>query len=276
MEFDAYKQINAINATAIKSGVVSMLNMHSQLTGPGKETTPAMRMGTLLHTAVLEPDRFTDKVYVWEGKRDKRNKLYAAFSEGKNDFWILTEKERDICEAVQASVWAKTEAYRLIEGADIERTIQWEDPACGLCKARLDIVKPGMICDFKTTANIQPDKFAVDCAKMYYHLQMGFYARGYEQLHGTFPIVYIIAAEKTPPYDCAVFVADDFTLQAGACRAVEIACQYQDSVDRGEFLGVDRGEILPWILPSWAEGMQDVPDQNGPGSWTPNEMNGGE
>ena len=129
-----------------------------------------------------------------------------------------------------------------------------------------------MICDFKTTANMEPQAFAIDCAKLHYHLQMGFYARGWEKLTGAFPEVYIIAVEKKHPFDCAVFVADEETLRAGERRAVDIACEYQECVDRNEFHGVDRGEILPWLLPSWAEGMDSVPELVGPGSWTLNEI----
>ena len=274
MNFTDYKQINAINATAIKAGVVSMLNMHATMTGPGKETTPAMRMGTLLHTAVLEPDRFAAKVHVWDGT--KRGKAYTEFAEDKDPFWILSEKEYTICDAVRESVWAKTAAYKLIEGAEIEKSITWDDPACGPCKARLDVAKPTMICDFKTTANMEPGRFAVTCAQLHYHLQMGFYARGHEQITGTFPTVSIIAAEQKPPFDCAVYAVPEYTVRAGARRAVDIACEYRDAMDRGELPGVDRGEVLELDLPSWAEGMDSVPELVGPGSWSVDEMNGTE
>jgi len=48
MNFTEYKQINAINATAIKAGVVSMLNMHAVMTGSGKETTPSYADGDVV------------------------------------------------------------------------------------------------------------------------------------------------------------------------------------------------------------------------------------
>ena len=41
--------------------------------------------------------------------------------------------------------------------------------------------------------------------------------------------------------------------------------------DEYDFPGVDRGDVLELDMPSWAEGMADVPELVGPGGWTINE-----
>lgn len=259
MIFEDYRAIPAINATAIKAGRVSMKHMHAVMTGKPKEPTAAMRTGTLIHTAVLEPARFSEKSHVWTDGA-KKGKAYNEFKAEKDPFWILNGTESAKVEAIKEAVWSDPDAYRIIEGGEIEVTKQWDDLACGPCKARIDVVGKDYIADLKTTSQIEPDRFASQCAQLGYHLQMGFYARAVDPSPDKTIKVYIIAVETAPPYDVAVFELSPFAVKAGCDRALEIACEYCDCVQRGEFPGVSGGEVQELDLPSWADGMGDVPD----------------
>jgi len=277
MQFEEYQSIPAINATAIKAGLTSMRHMHAVMTGKPKPTTPAMRWGTLVHKAVLEPDDFDVKAFVWDGAT-KRGKAFDEFLGERNKFWCLTADEHAELVAIREAVWAKGAAYQLIEAAGVEheKSVTWDDLACGHCKARIDIATPYMICDLKTTGQIDPHRFARTCADLAYHVQLGFYARAIQQATGRaeLPVVYIIAVESQEPYDVTVYRVPESTVKAGETRALEIACEYRDCETRGSFPGVDGGDVLDLELPSWADGMSEIPDVSGIPDFTGCEIGG--
>jgi hypothetical protein len=74
-----------------------------------KEPTPAMLFGTLVHRALLEPEKYSRTVAVWEGGRRGTNahKDFVAANEGKD---IVTATEamdiRTLCHRVEAHPYA--------------------------------------------------------------------------------------------------------------------------------------------------------------------------
>ena len=56
-----------------------------------KEPTPAMRFGTLVHRAILEPERYSRTVAIYEGQR--RGKAWKEFEAEHADMDIVTTTE---------------------------------------------------------------------------------------------------------------------------------------------------------------------------------------
>jgi len=49
LSFDEYRAIEAINASAIKKGQISMLHMRQEITRESTPPTPAMQWGSVIH-----------------------------------------------------------------------------------------------------------------------------------------------------------------------------------------------------------------------------------
>jgi hypothetical protein len=176
--------------------------------------TPAMILGTLTHTAILEPERFDDEVMV-APKIDRRTSAgkaeWEAFqiaAEGKE---LIDADEMDRLRAMRASVHAHPAAAKaLAQIAAVEQSIFWTDPETGLdCRCRPDgVTHAGVIVDLKTTKDASPEQFARSIASYRYHVQAAFYSDGMQALTGEPPKGFaFIAVETEPPFLVAVYVA---------------------------------------------------------------------
>jgi len=248
-----YRGQGRLSASAIKAGRVSMKHMRDAMTGESKEQTPAMRMGTLIHAAVLEPDVFAAEVEIWEGA--KRGNAWAEFKAAHDAEWIVSRDEHAKLLAIMASVHSHRDAHRMISDSEHEVSIDWSSPRYGEAMARLDGYGERCgIFDIKTTQSIRPRDFFRTCYGFGTHIQMGWYRLGV-QVHtgfGDIP-VHVIAVEQTPPYDCVVYRVPEPILDTGLEEAETIAVQYRCCEAAGYFAGV-ADTIQEYELPAWASG----------------------
>lgn len=251
MNFDDYKSIRAINASAIKAGATSMLHMREVMECAGKEPSDAMIMGTLVHSAVLEgrmPSR------IWDGR--KAGKAFDAFEAECQGEIIVTPKEVATLESIRDAVHANPDAMRLINLTEQEVSIQWSDPVYGKAKARLDGFNEvtGMV-EFKTCRKINKRAFVSQAIALGYDLQLGWYVEGLAKtkLNGMIPEVHIIAAETEKPFDVAVWRVPKAMINIGRKKAKEIAERYYECCHLGKWPGVCAG-VEELVLPEWYYG----------------------
>lgn len=211
----------AIGASGLKAIARSPLHYWARYIDPDREPdepTPAMKLGTATHCAVLEPARFAEEyVEVPEGL-DRRTK------EGKALWAELQASGREPISARDASyVRSMTAAARAHPVSRIlfglaprfERSIFWRDAATGVvCKIRPDLfVEPcamfpnGLIVDLKTTEDASPDGFPAQAWRLDMHLQGAFYADGFCAALGTpVPPAFLwLAVEKDAPHATAYY-----------------------------------------------------------------------
>jgi hypothetical protein len=248
MNFDDYKAIEAVNASALKQGATSMLHMKSVMDGDDKEPSDAMKMGTLVHSAVLENKI---PVNVWAGM--KRGKAYDAFVEECGGEAIVTVKELSRLQSIRDAVSAKPDARRLISLTEHEVSIEWNDPVYGKAKARIDGFNEttGMI-EFKTCRKINKAAFFKAAITLGYDIQIGWYCEGISKtkLHGAMPDVYVIAAETEKPFDVAVWRVPQAMISIGRKKAIDIATRYHEACLVGKWPGVCEG-IEDLEMPEW-------------------------
>ncbi len=256
MTHDEYRSINALNASAIKVGRVSMLHMRHAITHP-TTATDAMKLGTLIHCAVLEPGELDSRYVVWEGGR-RAGKEWAAFAEDAETrgLEVVTSTALHVGMTVAASIRANKRAVALLEGAETERALFWEHPEIGPCKARLDaIAATGELADIKTCRDIA--SFTRQFERHGHDLQAGWYRDGWRRTTGQrAPAFWLIVAETEAPFDVAVWRVPEVALQAGLERAEAIAKRYRECEATGEFPGIQDSEEMP--LPDWYAGPETV------------------
>lgn len=203
-------------------------------------TTPALRWGTLVHTAILEPHNLDELMIA--PKVDRRTAAgkaewaeFEAKAEGRE---IVTEEELERLRLTSEAVHAHAAAGKALAMLrEVETSIFWTDPDTGInCRCRPDgILSNGLIVDVKTTGDASADEFVKSAAKWRYHVQAAYYSDGYRAAFGEAPKGFaFIAVEKDPPFMVAFYVASDaMTLRGRADYQQDLrtfdACQKTDT-----------------------------------------------
>ena len=221
------------------------------------EQTPAMRLGSLTHTVVLEPDRFERETAVRPEGIDRRTSVgkadLAAFELEAEGREIITNEEGAKLAAIRDAVRSHPAAAKALAGSPvIEQSIFWDADGIA-CRCRPDAVtERGVIVDLKTTRDASPEGFARSVAQYRYHVQAAYYSDGYRAAFGEAPRGFVfIAVETEPPYLVAVYVASETMTQRGRI-------EYQTDLDTfRECLASDcwpgySSSPLTLDLPKWA------------------------
>jgi hypothetical protein len=221
------------------------------------EPTPAMRLGTLTHTVVLEPEAFAASATVRPEGIDRRTtagKLaWAEFeieAEGKE---IITADEMIKLWQIQQAVRNHPSAAKALAGnPTIEQSIFWDHDGIA-CRCRPDAVTAsGVIVDLKTTRDASPDGFAKSIAQYRYHVQAAYYSDGYEAAFGRQPKGFVfIAVETEPPYLVAVYVASEAMVLRGRADYLTDLETFRRCRDTDTWPGYATAPITI-DLPKWA------------------------
>ena len=217
---------------------------------PAAEPTKEMRIGTLLHTAVLEPARWASR-RVWP-KCDRRTKAGKAAHEDFErsiaddaDAVILTTDEAVEVSALAMAVLDHPIAAQCLSGlGDVERPIRWADAETGLlCKAKPDkALASGMLVDLKSAADPSPDEFYWAAKRYGYFRQAAHYLAGaWQSLQADGPFVFVVVG-KRPPHEVVIYTpgANELAEAAAENRTdlAEIAECYRTDQWGSRWLGI--------------------------------------
>lgn len=255
----AYHAHHAVSKSTLDKIARSPLHCKAYLDGVRTEPTAAMQFGTALHTAVLEPAKFSDEFAVFDG--DRRTKAGKAEYEelaaaGKI---VLKREDRDAIRSMREAVFAHPEARELLwnRGLRVEHSVFWTDAVTGLeCKCRPDGWGEGYIADVKTTEDASPEGFARSVATYRYHVQAAHYMAG-----TGINRFFFVAIEKKPPYAVAVYELDSIALALGEQIRRENLMLYAECQASGFWPGygntVQTLSLPPWAFPS-GDGEEEI------------------
>lgn len=254
-----YERIDAVNYSLLKHFARSPAHARQEMLCP-KKPTDAMELGTAMHMAILEPERFA-REYVRAPQCDRRTKdgkaLWAAFEAehlGRN---YLTDDEWIRCDGMTHAVQQHELARTLIYGPGRnEVSIVWRNRDTGLlCKGRLDRFTKFMgwsvVIDVKSAANASDAMFPAAAARLGYHVQVAFYLDGLEAIAPTRRRFLIAAVESDAPHCVAVYELDDDALAEGRRQYQRYLGTYAECKQTGIWPGYPEG-IYPLRLPRWA------------------------
>ncbi len=245
--------------SALKQIAKSPAHLRQYLDHPPKPSA-AMRLGTAIHTATLEPGSFLTS-YVRAPKGNRRTKAYkealAQLAEAHRGCEILDADDYDTARRIAGLVHAHPVASELFAGGTPEVSVLWTDYTTEVpCKGRPDYVrKDGVIVDLKTTKDAQPEAFARVSANFKYHMQAAFYLDGCDATRlddeAEFDAFVIVAVEQTPPHGIMIYELDANALEIGR-RTYREALAKWDVWQRtpGGWEGYPV-QITPLSLPPW-------------------------
>ena len=225
------------------------------------EPTPAMAIGSAVHTHVLELDQWDARYVSAPDGIDRRTKAgkaeWEAFTAAATGRTVLPKADADLVMRMAHSVFTHPAAAMLLAlPGKAETTHMWTDAATGLqCKCRPDwLTDDGrLLVDLKTTEDAGRG-FAKSIAQWRYHVQASWYLDGIEQATGTRPEQFLfLCVEKKAPYAVAVYAADAEMIAAGAQTAARDLDVLATCKAAGAWPGysdqIEPISLPPWMLP---------------------------
>jgi len=247
-----YFAVDAMSASMLKAGAVSMLYMQHRMETP---MTPSAGMikGTLGHMAVLEPLRFMALPVCDLGKRTKGYKEFVA-NAGDEIVISSTDKKSYSKQRLQVMNHPEVRKLGLFTEGEPEAEIYWDEDGKP-CKCKVDWLGPDYWVEYKTTAKL--GGLESTFAKMFYHIQLGWYDRGVSTL-GKKRRRIIIAQEQNEPYDVAVMTVPKRQCKQWFEQAMDIYEQWLSGDRGGAFPVAFQFELPPWMQ---EENLMDVEEQ---------------
>jgi len=180
------------------------------------EQTPAMRMGSMVHRAVLEPETLSG---AWVVKPQGMNFTTKEGKEWKaaQTLPIIGQEEADTITGIVDAVWSHPIAKRVLKGAKTEVCLFAQDDHGTLRKGRLDALPAAgnAILDLKTSVSADPQEFEKSLAKYRYHVQAAYYLDLCKLLGIDRTEFLFIVVEKAAPFAVGVYAIDPQAVELG-------------------------------------------------------------
>lgn len=213
----AYRSLPQLNASKFKEFFTSPLHFKNQ---KAPDETEEMRIGTAVHTLLLEPNNFHKTIaYAPIGldRRKTSDKLiwedFCARSNGKT---VMKGESAEVVEGCVNAISNNTTAVNIISKADKEQVIVAELEGVD-CKGKLDLVcvDCGILADIKTTSGgATLSDFTYEMQDRRYWVQMAFYTLLAEKMYNKKFTFKFIVVEKKAPYGVAVVTISDNLMEA--------------------------------------------------------------
>ena len=249
-----YHSIESLSA----SGAKQLLKTPAHYLASRSSGAPskAMILGTVVHTMVLEPDKFEAEVSV-APKFDMRTKFgkqareeFEAASAGKV---VIDEYEYEKAKGISDSLRGHPFFKQHVTKGKAETTMLWEQYGVQ-CKARVDYIAKDVIYDVKTCQDASPAGFAKQIANFQYHIQAAHYLVGRKRLAGVDldPLNFVfLAVESAPPYSCGIYTLTKRSLNQGLRDMARAAERFANLGEAEQHKNYTDG-AMEISLPAWA------------------------
>lgn len=278
MPNEDYHQHRAVGASGLKLINQSPLHYWARYLDPEREPdapTDAMKLGTAVHCALLEPAEFVNRYTVVPEGIDKRSKagkeLFAEIEAGGKE--PLKPKQEPQISKMQQAAFNHPMMRILLSHPEklIEKSLFWTDQETGVvCKMRPDLMLPpgaerfplGYLLDLKSTEDASASEFPRQVWNLDMLIQAAWYTDGFMQIYKTDkapPFVWF-AQENSPPFANKPYKATPEQIEHGRNEYRRLLAIYADCVSTSNWPGYGV-EILELELPGWAQRIIETTDQ---------------
>jgi hypothetical protein len=201
-----YRAFPALNQSAAKVLIANSPAHYQAYINTPQEETKALKFGTFVHAAVLEPDTLND-LYATAPEVDRRTKegkeTWAAFATANAGKTILDAEESAIGHLVASHARLALKTHGVVFDAT---EVMFHVDYCGVpLKAAIDGVAGDYLWDIKTTDDASPAGMLKAIRNYRYNLQAYWYRLVYELATGRRPLGFrFLFVEKEPPFATAV------------------------------------------------------------------------
>lgn len=258
---ERYHATNAMSAGGLKRMKRSPAHFYGMQLDPNRpepgDPTPAMKNGTLVHTALFEPDQVAARYVVKPEGMNFSTKEGKAWRDAQT-LEIVEDAQMRTALAQAAAVRAVPDLAALLADGYGEASAFWIDPETGeLCKCRPDWTSPAgdgvILVDGKTCQDAGPDGFGRAIWNMDYHLQAAWYSDGFEAATGQRVHGFVFATvESAWPHVAAPYMLGDDVLEAARRENRRLLNRYAECKRTGIWPGY-ASAIQLINLPAWAQ-----------------------
>jgi exodeoxyribonuclease VIII len=263
LSFDDYARIPAINFSVLSKFKDTAAHARQGMLREDAPT-PSQRLGSLIHLALLEPERFKSEVAL-RPKLDRRTtegkRAWLEFEAKNAGKEICDAEQMDVCRGLMRSAAEHASVREVLRGPGAsELTFVWLDEEFGiLCKSRIDRVGQlggwPVFMDVKSMSDVASLRnMERSIANYDYAEQAAMYLWGGHTLRplpeGQRKFLWL-ACETFPPYLVRLFECDSEALEYGFERFREHLGKYAQCKERDEWPGYDGGVetagLAPWL-----------------------------
>ena len=229
-----------------KGGMVEILKSpaHYQAYRNRKnEQTDAMKFGSALHTAVLEPTLFAARYAIQPEGMKLSTKAGIAWKESLGDREAISFDDAQDIQGAAKAIHDSAGKLGFLGGA--YEVSYFEDLPVPL-KCRPDVVCGDRLVDIKTTKDVREKAFQRTVLSFGYHIQ----AAHYMAMTGATEFVFI-AVETDPPYAVQVYWLDNNWIEEGM-RLRDRAIQIFEECSMVDAWGGYETKLKKLSMPMWA------------------------
>lgn len=259
MNQEEYRQAPAIAQSDLKLILKSPLHYIHRDKLHGQET-PAMRLGSAFHSAVLEPMKFKQDYLQLPStmpngepinRRKKADKAYLEeIALANPDKIALTEDEMDTLTGMLNSLLDNPIANSLFKGGISEISKFWKNGNWE-CKGRCDYFQEShdlgknILVELKTALDASPHGFAREVLNRGYDFQASWYREGFQAERVIFVVV-----EKTFPYAIGVYDMAEWLPHGD--KQIALAFDKLEKLEENNGISYGYTETLEMLqVPSW-------------------------
>lgn len=269
---DYHADTSAISASGLKLFARSPAHYYAAYLDPNRierSPTPAMRVGTATHCAILEPERFSAEYIALPEGLDRRTKegkqAYAdLLSTGAE---LLTSDDMSLVVNMACAFRDNATSRALFDRKHVVEQSIFAEVNGVACKCRPDFMTADglMVMDVKTTSDASPESFGKSAWSLGYHIQAAFYRRVIQSATGITPDFIFGCVESDRPYLTAYYTVPQYLLDYADGVIDALLEQYAECLRSGIWHGYI-AEIEPQELsvPGYA---QRIIEQDGIEDW---------
>lgn len=259
MPEDAYHAHDSVSKSGLD--LINMSPAHYYWSAK-REPTRAMDIGTAIHTALLEPERFAAEYVLLDGVKDRRASEYKEACKAHDASRVLVSKEAANVAGMQETV--RSDQYiRDMLDADGHREVSVfaRDPETGAAvRCRFDLLAlAGWGLDLKKTRDARSREFERAVARYRYHVQVAFYSDVLEWATGErLTSMPLLAVEEEPPHTAVPYILGDMSIEQGRREYRRNLDTYAACVKAGEWPGYKPDSYIIDV-PDWA--LDDIEEE---------------
>lgn len=169
------------------------------------EQTKPMKLGTSIHNMLEYSLPIMMKRKGWDSLvKEIPREVLNSDGHCKGNKWKMWELdnpatiyykpgEENPLRLAWENVMANRFCRELVEFGDKEQEHIWTDEDLGDCRIKTDVIRGRILADWKTTCKRDARTFAADAFSRSYDVRLALYRRGYRNLYGCDPEIYVIA-----------------------------------------------------------------------------------
>ena len=256
---EEYLSADAVSASMLRLlGTRSPAHLKAQMDGEKRKETKALRVGSLIDTAVFEPDKLESSVHIkpatcltakkcrvpWDAKTNDAQE----WLEGHRDKPVVSQAELDTARSVADSVRAHPAAQAALARGKAQQTLivpafeLFGAPSGNvMVRCRPDWMTGNVIPDLKSTLCASKDEFSKSIYSYGYDVQSALYLDAANALGLKKEVFMYICVEKDPPYAVGCYRLDEESVDKGRAKYRYWLAQYCDCVLNDEWPGYRPG-----------------------------------